>query len=98
MTTDRLDETDEMDLRARAESRVKARDEFRIHLVVFVLVNALLWLIWLMNDVGDGTFWPLYPLLGWGIGLFAHWWVTYPRTASREAEIEREMQRMREGR
>jgi hypothetical protein len=58
-----------------------------------------LWLIWFMNDTADGGVpWPLYPFLFWGIGLLAHWWVTYPASASRESEIQREMQRLRDGR
>lgn len=36
----------------------------------FLLVNALLVGIWLLT--GAGYFWPMWPFLGWGIGLAAH--------------------------
>jgi class 3 adenylate cyclase len=42
----------------------------KIHLVVYVLVNVLLVGIWAAS--GGGYFWPVWPILGWGIGLGAH--------------------------
>lgn len=84
------------DLRARAEARVKAREDFRMHLLVYALVNLLLWGIWYVNGPSGGVPWPAYASIGWGIGLVAHWWSVYGvNTARREAEIEREMRRLR---
>ena len=40
------------------------------HVRTFLLVNALLVSIWLLT--GAGYFWPMWPFLGWGIGLAAH--------------------------
>ena len=40
------------------------------HVRTFLLVNALLVGIWLLT--GAGYFWPMWPFLGWGIGLAAH--------------------------
>ena len=42
----------------------------RIHTTVYVLVNVLLIAIWAAS--GGGYFWPIWPLLGWGIGLGCH--------------------------
>jgi hypothetical protein len=42
----------------------------RRHVRMFVLVNALLVGIWLLTDAG--YFWPIWPFLGWGVGLAAH--------------------------
>jgi hypothetical protein len=84
------------DLRARAEARVKAREDFRIHLLVYVLVNALLWLIWLTTGQDGGVPWPLFASVGWGIGLVAHWWTVYGENdARREEAIQKEMRRLR---
>ena len=47
-----------------------ANTGFRIHLSVFIAVNLLLVMTWFMN--GAGYPWFVYPLLGWGIGLAAH--------------------------
>ena len=84
------------ELRARAEARVKAREEFRIHLLIYVLVNAFLWAIWFTEGPRTAAPWPAFASLGWGIGLVAHWWTVYGVNHSRrEAEIEKEMRRLR---
>jgi hypothetical protein len=58
------------DQRQWAIRRVSAKRTFWLHLSVYVLVNALLTLIWVVGSGGD--FWPAWPMLGWGIGLGAH--------------------------
>ncbi len=45
---------------------------FRIHAIVFVLVIALLVVI---NVLTGSPYWVLWVLLGWGIGLLAHWFL-----------------------
>jgi class 3 adenylate cyclase len=42
----------------------------RIHLTVFLVVNLMLIGIWAAS--GGGYFWPIWPILGWGIGLGCH--------------------------
>ena len=42
----------------------------RIHSTVYVLVNLMLIGIWAAS--GAGYFWPIWPMLGWGIGLASH--------------------------
>jgi class 3 adenylate cyclase len=42
----------------------------RIHATVFLVVNAMLIAIW--AAAGGGYFWPIWPILGWGIGLGCH--------------------------
>ncbi len=49
----------------------EAKTGFEIHVVVYVLVNALLLVINLLNR--DGGLWFFYPLIGWGIGLSIHY-------------------------
>jgi hypothetical protein len=44
---------------------------FRIHAIVFVPSMVLLFLI---NMWIGPPYWVLWVLLGWGIGLLAHWW------------------------
>ena len=43
------------------------RDEFRSHLTTYVLVQILLIGIWAAS--GPGYFWPIFPMLGWGVGV-----------------------------
>jgi len=87
---------DDHELRARAAARVRARDGFRAHLLVYVLVNSLLWAIWLVNGANWAAPWPIFPLLGWGIGLAINWYVVSSlNDARREAAIEREVEQLR---
>src|SRR3954447_856982 len=42
----------------------------RVHLTTYLLVNAMLIAIW--AAAGGGYFWPIWPILGWGIGVGCH--------------------------
>jgi class 3 adenylate cyclase len=53
----------------------------RIHLTYYVLVNVLLIGIWAAS--GGGYFWPIWPILGWGIGVAAHGAPLIARAGSR---------------
>ena len=46
------------------------RQSFRLHLALYVLVNALLVGIWAAS--ASETFWPVWSILGWGFLLAAH--------------------------
>lgn len=59
-----------LDAREQAIRRIRAKREFRTHLMVYVAVNALLVLIWFAT--GAGYFWPMWPILGWGIAIGIH--------------------------
>jgi aminopeptidase N len=48
----------------------RARAEFADHLRTYLLVMALLVAIWALT--GAGYFWPVWPALGWGIGVASH--------------------------
>jgi fatty acid desaturase len=85
---------DEQVLRTRALERIQKKREFASHLIAYVLVNAFLVVLW-ATVAGGGFFWPMFPLIGWGIGLFFHGWDVYQREPS-EARIRREMDRLRE--
>jgi len=54
----------------KAKKRVKKIKEFYIHLIVYICVNSFFIIITLLNN--DGNYWFLFPLIGWGIGLFSH--------------------------
>jgi hypothetical protein len=59
------------DLRQLAIGRLRKRREFIQHLVVYLVVNLVLTLIWLLTTP-DGFYWPMFPLLIWGVGLVFH--------------------------
>ena len=54
----------------RAQQPQTTAGALRHHVRTFLLVNALLVSIWLLT--GAGYFWPMWPFLGWGVGLLAH--------------------------
>jgi hypothetical protein len=90
--------TDEV-LRQRAIKRLKKRRDFAGHLLVYVLVNTFIVLIWFMSG-SNGFFWPVFPIVGWGIGVVMNAWDVYRNDEFDEMQIRREMdrlQRMRGG-
>jgi hypothetical protein len=81
-------------IRQRVEKRMKQRKEWLEHLGSYVVVNLLLWSIWLFT--GAGFPWPVFVTLAWGIGMGIHT-LTYITDASmeraKEDAIEREIRR-----
>ena len=54
-----------------ARAGVRGRDTgSRAHLIAFVAVNLMFVVIWAAS--GFGYFWPIWPLMGWGIGISCH--------------------------
>jgi hypothetical protein len=91
---------DEQEIRERVEKRIKERNDFYIHLVVYIVAVAMMWAFWAFIG-GDGGFaWPLIAMVGWGIGIVAHGLTIFfkspERVAARERMIQREIERERE--
>lgn len=84
----------EGDLREQAIERLKKRRDFKSHFFIFAAVNAMLVVTWAITS-DNGLFWPIFPILGWGVGVAANAWDVYGRNPLTEAEIEREAQRLR---
>ena len=55
---------------ARANKVVNARIGFYIHLTAYLAVNALLIAVNLATSTA--RLWCLWPLFGWGVGVFVH--------------------------
>lgn len=55
-----------------ARERAEAIQGLYIHLLVYVVINACLFAInWFTTD-GEGYWWVLWSVAGWGIGLLIH--------------------------
>src|SRR3954454_10907646 len=54
----------------RPRRRSALETSVRIHFTTYLLVNLLLIGIWAAS--GGGYFWPIWPILGWGIGVACH--------------------------
>ena len=77
--------------RQGAIQRIRAKRGFWLHFATYLAVNALLVVIWAMTS--PGHFWPIWPMLGWGIGVIANAVSVYVRpTEISEERIDREMQ------
>lgn len=46
------------------------RDRFLVHLIIYIVVNIFLATLNLTSD--PDVIWFVYPLIGWGIGIIAH--------------------------
>lgn len=64
----------------------KRRASFRYHALIYFIFNLLFWTIWYIKLRNNSTPyfdrdvipWPIWPLIGWGIGLFFHYKAAFP--------------------
>jgi len=80
-------------LREAALKRLKKRRDFRGHLVTYVVINAFLVVIWYFT--GRVYFWPMWVMIGWGIGLVFNAWDVYGRREISDADVQAEMDKLR---
>jgi hypothetical protein len=76
--------------RTRARELATARYGFLWHLPIYIIVNAGLISLWAFSS--KGFFWPIFPLVFWGIGLTAHYVGAYHATG--ETWIARETEKI----
>ena len=73
----------------------KKRAGFKYHLLIYCIANIFFWAFWyinlrnnnISNAEGEIFPWPLWPMFGWGIGLFFNYLGAYKST-DRLAEKE----------
>jgi 2TM domain len=72
----------------------RKRASFRRHLVTYLVVNSFLWLIWAFTGAGNNSFfpWPIWPTLGWGVGLAFNYADAY--MFDRKNAVEEEYQKL----
>lgn len=73
--------------------RLEKQRKFRGDLVAYVVINALLIVVWAVT--GFGYFWPGWVLGGWGAMLVLDGWNTFYRRPVTESDVEEEMRRHR---
>jgi len=87
-----VNDTREQKARDEAITQLKKRRDFFGHVLVYALVNAFLVVIWAATG-GHGFFWPIFLIVGWGIGVVMNAWDVFWRHKITEADIQREMER-----
>jgi hypothetical protein len=58
--------------RSRGRHGRYGRGSLRAHAMSYAMVMAFLVLIWLLTSPEHAYFWPVWPMMGWGIGLASH--------------------------
>jgi 2TM domain-containing protein len=96
-TNDSAHAATETVLRQQAIKHLKKRRDFYGHLLVYTLVNSFLVVIWAVTDP-HGFFWPIFPIVGWGIGVVMNAWDVYRGDEFPEEQIRREMERLQQQR
>jgi hypothetical protein len=83
-------------LREQALERLKKRRDFTGHLLVYTLVNLVVWGIWVVVGANSGSWWPwpIFVTLAWGIGLVMNAWDVYFRRPITEEDLRREMEHL----
>jgi 2TM domain len=85
---------EEKDLTALAAAQLEKKQDFAIHVAAYLAVNALLVVIWAIADGGD--FWPIVPIVAWGVGLALHAWSVFGRNPMTPGDqISAEAERLR---
>lgn len=73
----------------------QSRASFKYHIVTYILVNSFLWVMWFLNGkhyTGNGFPWPVWPMMGWGIGMLFHFLGAY--VFPKQRIVEQEYQRL----
>jgi hypothetical protein len=75
-------------------SLAQKRVAFRNHLAVYVVMNLFFWALWFFTGAhmreGKILPWPVWPMLGWGIGIVFHFIGAYVNTGNNSLEREYE--------
>lgn len=85
---------DQEQIRKYAERRVKKKISFRVHLLVYILVNFFILATRLIS--GDSLNWGfIFPALPWGIGLAFHAYFVYfdSDPLAFEKQVQKEMEK-----
>jgi hypothetical protein len=85
-----------------ARQKAEARQGYYTHLIVYAVVNTALFAINALTRGDDGSWWFVWPLLGWGVALLLHaatmaFGVFSPEWKEREARRIFERERKRSG-
>ena len=73
------------------------RTTFKRHLSIYIIMSIFFWVLWYISGgrfYHGGLPWPVWPMLGWGIGVAFNYLGAYG--ASSKGSTEREYQKLKE--
>ena len=70
------------------------RASFKSHLTIYAVMSVFFWLIWYFTGgrtYNNGAPWPIWPMLGWGIGVVFHYIGAYvaPKSNATQREYDK---------
>ena len=75
----------------------KKRADFKKHLYTYIIINTFLWAIWFVTmgheEMNWYTAWPIWPTLGWGIGIAFNYFDAYH--GSKADLVEKEYEKLK---
>ena len=89
--------TKEEELRDKAVERIKRKRDFLGHVVLYVLINAGLWVIWAIDGANTDDLWPAWVSGIWLVILVLDAIKVYGERPISDQRIEEEMRRIRGG-
>lgn len=78
--------------------QAKKRVGFKNHLITYLAVNAMLWIMWFIGEreeTHNGLPWPLFSSLGWGFGIFWHFLGAFVFN-DKVTQVEKEFNRLKQ--
>lgn len=83
------------ELMARARKIVQKKHDLFINVIIYIAVNLFLIFIWFMT--GEEFFWPIFSMLGWGVGIasMAIDVVRFINNKGYSDKVEREYQKLK---
>ena len=67
----------------------KYRAGFKIHLLTYVIINGMLWILWYFTSGVNSYAWPIWPTVGWGIGVIFNYFGVYKFSHTAEHEYQK---------
>ena len=71
----------------------RRRASFRTHFIIYLVMVVFFWAVWYLSGPGERGSrypWPVWPMLGWGIGVLFHYLGAYVKTGAGATEREYE--------
>lgn len=83
------------DLRERAIDAIRRKRKFRRDVVIYLLVNAFLWVVWAVDGARTDDLWPAWVSGIWGALLLFDAYRAFGEGPISDQQIESEMDRLR---